>query len=186
MRIRNTAYLLLPAALALLLLVGCSAENGLTGLGLGAGGGNRGPVHQPIRFNHAIHVKQGLKCEDCHRGVETSPHATFPTIQQCMLCHNTPKGTDPEEPKVREYAQQYAKDGSGIPWVQVNRLPGYVYYSHAMHVKLGKLDCKTCHGDMSMVTEPVTTPQIDNLTMARCMACHTEHHVDQECVTCHK
>ncbi|HTL51054.1 MAG TPA: cytochrome c3 family protein [Planctomycetota bacterium] len=139
-------------------------------------------IQQPIRFDHARHMKEDMKCNQCHTGVDNSPYATLPPIRTCLLCHKEAKGTDPEEAKIREYA----KNGTPIPWVQVNRLVGHVYFSHGMHVKVGKLDCKECHGEMAQADQPVGRSQIGHLTMDRCMECHEEKHVNQECLTCHK
>jgi len=140
------------------------------------------PVPQPIAFDHQRHMKEEMSCTDCHAQVEKSPHAGFPMVQQCMLCHGEAQGTHPDEPKVREAADS----GGQIAWQQVNRLPGHVYFSHAAHTKFAKMDCKECHGDMSQMTEPVISPQILHLDMGRCMACHQEKNAWNECITCHK
>jgi hypothetical protein len=139
-------------------------------------------VAQPIAFDHARHKDESLACADCHARAETTPYASFPAIKQCMLCHKEPQGTHPDEPRIREYAEK----GEEIPWVQVNRLPGHVYFSHAMHVKVGAMDCAECHGDMGSRKEPVGASQIEHLTMSRCMQCHDERHASNDCLACHK
>jgi len=155
----------------------------LAGIGglIGAGSSPK-PVVQPIKFSHQRHMKEEMTCLDCHAKADKSPYATFPTVQQCMLCHEEKKGDDPEEPKVREAAES----GNGIPWEQVNRLPGHVYFSHAGHVKFAKMECTECHGKMADMSEPVTTSQIRNLDMTTCMACHDAKGARNECITCHK
>ena len=140
------------------------------------------PVVQPIAFNHKRHLAEGLSCKDCHKRAETGPHATIPPVKACMLCHSEAKGTDPEEAKVRAFAEA----GHDIPWIQVNRLPGHVYFSHAAHVGYAKMDCAECHGDMKDRTEPVTVSQIGHLTMDRCMTCHQSKGVSLDCLRCHK
>lgn len=140
------------------------------------------PVVQPLAFNHKRHIEEDIACKDCHKRVEDSPHATFPKIRQCLLCHEEAKGTHPDEPKIREYA----KEGREIPWIRVNRLPGHVYFSHEAHVRYAKLDCRECHGDMKQRTEPVTVSQIRHLDMDTCMRCHTENNVSNDCLRCHK
>ncbi|MEO6711289.1 MAG: cytochrome c3 family protein [Planctomycetota bacterium] len=139
-------------------------------------------IVQPIAFDHARHVQEELGCLDCHKTAETSPHASAPLIATCMLCHNEAKGEHPDEPKIRGFAER----GEQIPWVQVNRLAGHVYFSHAMHVKLGKMECSECHGDMAAATLPVTRSQVDHLTMSQCMDCHREREASNDCLTCHK
>jgi hypothetical protein len=137
---------------------------------------------QPIAFDHARHAEEELACLDCHKLAETSAHASLPLLATCMLCHAEAKGADPDEPKVRAFAGR----GEQIPWVQVNRLPGHVYFSHAMHVKLGHMECADCHGNMAAAKLPVTTSQVDHLTMSKCMSCHRERAASNDCLACHK
>lgn len=139
-------------------------------------------IVQPIAFDHARHAQEELACTDCHKTAETSPHASLPLIATCMLCHTEAKGTHPDEPKIRAFAER----GEQIPWVQVNRLPGHVYFSHAMHVKLGHMECTECHGNMAVANLPVTRSQVDRLTMSRCESCHREREASNDCLTCHK
>lgn len=139
-------------------------------------------VRQPIAFDHARHKDESLNCSDCHARAETTPYASFPAIKQCLLCHKEPQGQHPDEPLIREYADK----GEQIPWVQVNRLPGHVYFSHSMHVKLGGMQCADCHGDMSVQKDPVSASQIEHLTMSRCMQCHEQRGASNDCLACHK
>lgn len=140
------------------------------------------PVVQPMAFNHKRHLQEEIACKDCHKQVEEGAHATIASIKACLLCHEESKGNHPDEPKVREYA----KDGREIPWAQANRLVGHVYFSHAAHTAYAKMDCRECHGEMKDATEAVTRSQIDHLTMSRCMACHEEKGVSNDCLMCHK
>lgn len=140
------------------------------------------PVKQPIAFSHKRHAAEGLTCVNCHKGAEKGPYATLPPGKFCLKCHAEANGTSPEEPKVR----QYTEGGKDIPWVQVNRMPGHVYFSHAAHVNYAKMDCAECHGDMKDRTEPVMASQVTHLTMARCMECHLEKGVSNDCLRCHK
>jgi menaquinone reductase, multiheme cytochrome c subunit len=139
-------------------------------------------VRQPVGFDHARHAQEDLACIDCHKTAESAPYASLPRNATCRLCHEEAKGESVDEARVREYLEK----GHEIPWVQVNRLPGHVYFSHAMHVKLGKMECSACHGDMAAATEPVTSSQIDRLTMGRCMDCHFERGASNDCLACHK
>jgi hypothetical protein len=166
--------LLLASAASIAVVLAAAAGLSLRGAEVG--------VLQPIAFDHARHQQEDIACLDCHKNAETSPYATLPKIATCLLCHAEPKGENPEEKKVREYADKNAQ----IPWVQVNRLPGHVYFSHAAHVKLGKMECAVCHGDMGTRKEPVTSSQVEHLTMGRCMQCHTEKGASNDCLACHK
>lgn len=137
---------------------------------------------QPVAFDHARHAEEDLGCLDCHATAETSPRASFPKLATCLLCHAEPQGEHPDEPKLREYAERDVE----IPWVQANRSAGHVYFSHAMHVNLGKMECAECHGDMAAQHEPVTRSQVDGLTMSRCMECHEQRGASNDCIACHK
>ncbi len=137
---------------------------------------------QPMAFSHAVHAEQDTTCVDCHIGSEEGQYATIPTLNTCLLCHEEPQGEDVNEPLVREYAER----DEPIPWVQVNRVVGHVYFSHAPHVVRGELDCKVCHGEMTTIDEPVTESQIDWMTMDACMDCHTKEKVSNDCLLCHK
>lgn len=141
------------------------------------------PVKQPLRFDHAVHIKaEDMDCKDCHKFAEKGVHATLPKLKDCKDCHSEPQGKDPEEPKVREYLES----GKEIPWVVVDRMPGHVYFSHRAHIALGKMKCWDCHRDMRKVNQPVTVPDINYLTMSKCTACHKQKQAEWECTTCHK
>jgi hypothetical protein len=60
------------------------------------------------------------------------------------------------------------RTGAPIRWQQVNRLPDYVYFDHAVHVKNG-IGCTTCHGP---VGEMPMMRQARRLTMGFCISCH--------------
>ena len=54
---------------------------------------------QPIAFSHKLHAgDMQIDCRYCHVGVDKSRHATIPSVDTCMNCHNTVKavGRDPE------------------------------------------------------------------------------------------
>ena len=139
-------------------------------------------IRQPIRFDHSRHVQEGLACLDCHKNAESSRYATLPRISTCRLCHEEAKGDSADEKVVREHLERQEE----IPWIQVNRMPGHVYFTHAMHVKAGKLECAVCHGDMAKATEPVERSQVDGLTMRACMRCHVLRGASNDCLACHE
>ena len=142
----------------------------------------RAAVKQPIAFNHRIHVEQDMACTDCHTQAEKGSYATLPRIKACLLCHEEAQGENPEEPKVREYAEA----GHEIPWIQINRLPGHVSFSHEAHVNYAAISCQVCHGPMELRESPVTEPNIEHLDMNRCVACHEEQGASIDCLRCHK
>lgn len=47
-----------------------------------------------LRFSHARHVKQGMRCLTCHQGITESAQGTrehLPTMRQCFECHGSVK-----------------------------------------------------------------------------------------------
>ena len=156
-------------------------------------------ARQPLEFNHAVHAQENISCDDCHSKADEGPHATFPSLKQCLLCHKEATEGESDESEAakdpaaaarkREVARKLAvfvKAGNGVPWLTVNRLVGHVYFSHVAHVRFGKMKCEECHGDMSVAKTPPEQSQIENLTMRRCMECHTERGASNDCLTCHK
>lgn len=149
---------------------------------LGVALARRQSLVQPLAMSHKRHIDaKGMKCRSCHQAVEGDAPASFPTLADCMDCHKRPQGADPREPSVREWA----KRGDEIPWVRLNRLPSHVYFSHAAHVTLAKMDCQACHRDMTVVDDPVTEADV-HLDMDACIACHREKKATVECVGCHR
>ncbi len=62
-----------------------------------------------------------------------------------------------------------------IPWVKIHNLPDHVYFNHSQHVKVGKQQCQTCHGDIQAMPE---VKQFSDLSMGWCINCHRETKVD--------
>ena len=58
-----------------------------------------------------------------------------------------------------------------VSWVKVHNLPDFVFFSHAQHVGVGKLDCKVCHGDVGSMDR---VKQVSDLSMGWCVNCHRE------------
>lgn len=140
------------------------------------------PVEQPIAFDHARHAEEDLGCLDCHAAAAEGVYATLPLLSTCQLCHQEALGESSEEAKLLGYIER----GEEIPWVQVNRMPGHVYFHHAAHVTLGKMECSECHGDMAQASEPPRFSQVAQLSMRRCMECHSERQATNDCIACHK
>lgn len=140
------------------------------------------PVVQPMPFDHRRHVvDEELACVDCHGGVEKGAAAGFPSVKKCLLCHD-----EEEEGSPAAAIAEHAARGEEIPWIQVDRVVGHVYFSHAMHVKVGGMECSECHGDVATRTEPVTAPLVAHLDMETCMGCHESRGASNDCLACHK
>ena len=158
---------------------------------------------QPIKYSHKLHAGTlGIECKYCHNSVEKSKSAGIPTVNVCMNCHKAigegPEYGTTEIQKIYDAAGFDAEDGSytgetnPIRWVKVHNLPDHVYFNHSQHVKVGGLDCKQCHGDMTKETVGRVMP-IDELnaieenaikftrptlTMGWCIECHGEKEID--------
>ncbi len=134
-------------------------------------------------FDHEAHIKaEDMDCLDCHKFAKKGVYATLPKLKDCADCHSEAQGKHPDEPKVREYLESEKE----IPWVTVNKLPGHVYFSHRAHVAFGEMKCWDCHLDMRKVSGTVVEPDVQHLTMRKCMECHEQKNADNECTACHK
>ncbi len=140
------------------------------------------PDQQPIAFNHQIMVQAGIPCLFCHTKVTKSPVAGIPSVEKCMGCHKVIATNTPEIGKVAQYWQNQQP----IPWLRVNQLPRFVYFSHRVHIVAGGLNCERCHGDVGHMT--IDQPVV-KMNMGWCLDCHEQQsNAGQlmDCVTCHQ
>lgn len=148
-------------------------------------------VEQPIQYSHKAHVEKNIDCVECHPGAGASARATIPNIEVCgNICHRTdlPLLTDPAEDE--KYAEEqklrvYLAEGKRIRWGKVYRVDSHVYFSHVRHTVLARIDCETCHGDVAEMTTPVQKQAVP-ISMGRCMECHEQQGVDNDCILCHR
>jgi hypothetical protein len=127
---------------------------------------------QPVPFSHEKHVSElGMDCRYCHNFEDKSGHSNIPTSQTCMNCHNQIKTAAPDLQVVRD---SYAS-GQPVPWVQVHRVPDYVYFNHSIHVNRG-ISCVECHGQVNQMD---VVMHMKPLSMGFCLDCHRapEEHV---------
>ncbi len=140
---------------------------------------------QPIAFSHKIHAgDNAINCQYCHSGAEKSKTAGIPSVNVCMNCHKgISKGPTTGETEIAKiYAAagfdpasgKYTKPARPIQWVKVHNLQDFVFFSHQQHVKVGKQQCETCHGDVKKMT---TAQQVSPLTMGWCIDCHKKTEV---------
>jgi hypothetical protein len=134
---------------------------------------------QPVAFSHRVHAgKVGLPCHFCHIGAAKGDDATIPSVDFCMTCHRTIKTDSPEVAKLRVAAEK----GNAITWVPVYRVPDFVFFGHAPHVKAG-LHCAECHGPVE--TRDVLQQEVST-SMNFCRDCHRNRGAPMECVACHQ
>lgn len=141
---------------------------------------------QPINFSHKIHAgENGIDCKYCHSTVEKSKNASIPSVNICMNCHKAIQETvnpGSKEEIAKIYAAAgydpdkatYSKTPQPVQWNKVHVLPDHVFFSHQQHVKVGQVECETCHGDLKKMT---VAEQQRPLTMGWCINCHRETQV---------
>ncbi len=190
---RNKAYLM-TGVIALFCFAGYKTINAAIGLGRQK---NYQPV-QPIYYSHKVHAGTNqISCLYCHSGAQDSKFSNIPSVNVCMNCHKgikEYKGPDvltredgtavngtAEIQKLYAYAgwnpntKTYDKLGKPIEWVKIHSLPDHVYFNHSQHVKVGKQQCQTCHGNIQEMGE---VKQFSDLSMGWCINCHRESKVD--------
>ena len=133
---------------------------------------------QPVAYSHKKHVALGMRCLDCHKGAAQEDQAGLPGTALCMHCHATIKTGSPEISKLTEIHKRSGKPG----WVRVYKVPDFVFFSHASHVKAGE-QCITCHGN---VQERDVLAREVSTGMVACMNCHATRKVSNDCVLCHQ
>ena len=155
---------------------------------------------QPIYYSHKVHAGiNQVNCLYCHGGAWESKSATIPSVNVCMNCHKgiqtyekgpklyTEEGVEvngtAEIMKLYEYAGFDPKNAAAwdpskakpIEWVKIHNLPDHVYFSHAQHTRAGKVQCQSCHGEITAMDE---VKQVADLSMGWCVNCHRQTNVD--------
>lgn len=133
---------------------------------------------QPIPYSHKLHVGQfGLKCSECHQPGKDGFLMLYPATDKCMSCHRAIKTDSPHIQKLAGFAA--AK--RDVPWVQIYKVPDYVWFAHASHTEAG-IACASCHGP---VAEREQLTKEKSTSMAACMSCHAKHGAPNDCDFCH-
>jgi mono/diheme cytochrome c family protein len=156
---------------------------------------------QPIFYSHKIHAGiNQISCLYCHGNAWESRHAAIPSVNVCMNCHKTiteyrdssPKLYDDlgneingtgEIQKLFKYAGFDPKNPNNwdpskakpIEWDKIHNLPDHVYFNHSQHIRAGKVQCQTCHGEITAMDE---VKQVSELSMSWCINCHRQTKVD--------
>ncbi|MDF2190911.1 c-type cytochrome [Paraflavitalea sp. CAU 1676] len=148
---------------------------------------------QPIFYSHKVHAGTNqINCLYCHGSAMEGKHATIPSVNVCMNCHLTineytgapihkEDGTEvngtAEIQKIYAAAgydpktKQYSGKTKAIEWTKIHSLPDHVYFNHSQHVNAGKVQCQTCHGEITAMHE---VKQAAELSMGWCVNCHRE------------
>ena len=125
---------------------------------------------QPIKFSHAVHAGQNqINCLYCHGSAEYAKSAGIPSANVCVNCHmivrEGKRSGRFEISKIFTAIEQKQP----VKWNRVYSLPDHVYFNHAQHVKAGKIDCLTCHGNVKQMDR---ISQVPDLSMGWCINCH--------------
>lgn len=131
---------------------------------------------QPIKFSHKVHAGVNkIDCKYCHSTAEYSKSAGIPAMELCMNCHvlvrEGARSGKFEISKVVE-ANETKKP---VEWIRLHNLPDHVFFSHAQHVSIAKVDCQKCHGQ---VQEMDIMRQNSDLSMGWCINCHRDTKVN--------
>jgi cytochrome c551/c552 len=183
---RNKVYITL-VVLVLFVVGGYYVVQGAIGLGRQQ---NYQP-EQPIYYSHKVHAGTNqISCLYCHGGAWDSKHAGVPSLNVCMNCHaaiNEYKGeplynangkevdANAEIKKLYSYtgydpaSGKYTEPAKQIEWVKIHNLPDHVYFNHSQHIRAGKVQCQTCHGNITQMNE---VKQFAELSMGWCINCH--------------
>jgi len=192
---RNKVYIAMIAIL-FFIVGGYYVTKGAIGLGRQK---NYQPA-QPIYYSHKVHAGiNQINCLYCHGSAWESKTAGVPAVNICMNCHKAiteytkgPKLYNEDGDEINgtaEIAKLYkaagfdpAKPNSWDPtkakpieWIKIHNLPDHVFFSHAQHVRAGKVQCQTCHGEIPAMDE---VKQISELSMGWCINCHRQTKVD--------
>jgi hypothetical protein len=73
-------------------------------------------------------------------------------------------GFDPAVSKVWD-----PNKAKSVEWAKVHNLPDHVYFNHSQHIKAGKVQCQTCHGEIQKMD---IAQQYSDLSMGWCINCH--------------
>lgn len=129
--------------------------------------GLRGPVEQPVAFDHEHHVAvDGIDCRYCHWTADRTSWAAVPPTELCMGCHRQILPNSP----LLEPVRRSAEEGTPIAWRRVHRLPDFVFFDHRAHDRAG-VGCETCHGRVDRMAR---VRQVEPMTMGWCLDCHRD------------
>jgi len=192
---RNKVYIAM-IALVFFVIGGYYVSKGAIGLGRQK---DYQPV-QPIYYSHKVHAGiNQINCLYCHGSAWDSKHAAIPSVNICMNCHKAinayekgPKLYDEDGKEINgtaEIEKLFAAAGfdpknpakwdpsmaKPIEWVKIHNLPDHVYFNHSQHIRAGKVQCQSCHGEITAMDE---VKQVADLSMGWCINCHRQTKVD--------
>jgi len=130
-----------------------------------------------LTFSHKKHAHLGMECNVCHSTARTGNKAGFPSVRDCMSCHEAIKT---ESPKIQAL-QEFAREKKPIEWNRIYTLPSFVFFSHRRHAE-SRTGCEDCHGPV--LSRDVLRREKD-ISMKACIACHRSKKASVACDLCH-
>jgi len=173
--LKSDGFIIIVTALVVA-MVAKTAIDGLYSVGVQQG---YAPT-QPIAYSHALHAGTlEIACQYCHTGVEIGKSANIPSANICMNCHTHIQNVEGKEGISPEIQKIYdaVDNNKPIEWVRVHNLPDLAYFNHSQHVKVGGIECQTCHGP---IQEMEVVGQHSALTMGWCIDCHRQTEITTE------
>ncbi|WP_428266075.1 hypothetical protein [Haliangium sp.] len=152
--------------------VGLAACAGVLGLG----------ASEPGPFPHRAHVRSGISCTDCHRGMSEGTRTDalhLPGDDTCAEtgCHPGPH-REPSDLGGRPCLACHGRPDTRVALVQAR---AHLRFEHRAHEAAGAGKCVRCHSGVRRDDDRLRP------AMAECLGCH--HHRDQfeirDCDGCH-
>lgn len=199
---RNKTYLM-AAVLVLFAVGGYYTINGAVGMGRMKNYQPQQPIFYSHQVHAGTNQISCLYCHGGAQDSKQASIPSVNTCMNCHKSINKYEGPDKlvredgtnvdgtaEIQKLYEYAgwnpttktYNADKDNNGVPdgakpieWVKIHNLPDHVYFNHSQHVKVGKQQCQTCHGNIQQMPEVY---QFTDLSMGWCINCHRDTKVD--------
>jgi hypothetical protein len=135
------------------------------------------PAVLPYGFSHQIHVAgEKLDCVSCHESADVSDEPGMPSLDTCSACHETIDAGKPADRRVESLFE-----GGRFKAARASRLDEERIFSHKKHVA-AKQVCADCHA--GILTNARINADI-GVGMTRCMDCHAQRRVANDCETCH-
>jgi len=131
---------------------------------------------QPIKFSHKVHAGDNkIDCKYCHHTAEFSKSAGIPAMELCMNCHVLVReGANSGKFEIAKVVEAN-ETKTPVEWIRLHNLPDHVFFSHAQHVGIAKVDCQKCHGDVAQMN---IMKQTSDLSMGWCINCHRDTKVN--------
>jgi cytochrome c2 len=152
--------------------------------------------HSTVEKSKHANIPSVNICMNCHKAVQEGPQYGRAEITKIYAA----AGWDPinnryfdgyadmDREVVERVFETYLRDNEqaeayagvrpfiqrNVEWIQIHKLPDHAFFSHQQHVKVGKVECTTCHGEVEKME---VVYQHSPLTMGWCINCHRETEV---------